>query len=64
MKICRQAAMEYCAEKNILLDEAMAMLDMDFTSEGCTCVSDDKSSDEEDEDVDGGIGGKITKRQV
>ena len=40
----------------------MAMLDMDFASKGSTCMSDDKSLDEGDKDVDSGIGVNITKR--
>ena len=42
----------------------MAVLDTDFVSEGRTCVSDDESSDEGDEDVDGGIGANIAKRRA
>ena len=63
MRIWRQAAKEYCAEKDIPLDEAMVVLDMDFASEPCTCVSDNEGLDGTGENLNNRVGGNLARRQ-
>ena len=40
MKTCRQVVKDYCADKVIPVDEAMATIDTDFASEPQTCDED------------------------
>jgi hypothetical protein len=47
----------------IPLEEAMAGLDTDYTSEPCTCVSDDDDSDDGGEDLDDGPSADIARRR-